>query len=459
MRNILSAIVISILFLNFLSNAQNITNTLPTNGSFKVKDNANEFLSVDQVTGNLKLFRNLVLPISSQTTGAIYIGTNRILNTYGINNLFWGSNSGNFTLNTSISRENVAIGSNTMKSLTTGYENTAVGSSALSEVTTGKYNSAFGSISLMKNTTGDNNSAFGYATLNQNTTGYGNSAFGWATLYANTEGHDNTAFGNVALNKNTTGFFNSAFGMNALRNNTTGDENSAFGQASLFNNISGYSNTAFGVLALTGNTIGNLNTAIGYSSGSSITTGSNNITIGYDAQVPTSTANNQIRLGNTSISYAGVQVAWTVTSDRRWKENIKETNLGLEFISKLNPVSYTRINDNNHKVEYGLIAQELEEALKSEGIENTGMLNITDYGYYELRYNDLLAPMIKAIQELKAENERLKSEKNREVAQLKTENLAIRQELELFKEMQVRLTKLEQEIKNSDVKFSSNIIK
>lgn len=459
MRNILSAIVISIFFLNFISNAQNITNTLPSNGSFKIKDNSNEFLSVDQTTGNLKLFRNLVLPTSSQTTGSIYIGTNRLLNTYGINNLFWGSNSGNFTLNTLISRENVAIGSNTMKSLTTGYENTAVGSSALSEVTTGKYNSAFGSISLMKNTTGDNNSAFGYATLNQNTTGYGNSAFGWATLYANTEGHDNTAFGGVALNKNTTGFFNSAFGMNALRNNTTGDENSAFGQASLFNNISGYSNTAIGVLALTGNTIGNLNTAIGYSSGSSITTGSNNITIGYDAQVPTNTASNQIRIGNTSIGYAGVQVAWTVTSDRRWKENIKETNLGLEFISKLNPVSYTRKNDNNHKVEYGLIAQELEEALKSEGVENTGMLNITDDGYYELRYNDLLAPMIKAIQELKAENEKLRTEKSTEVAQLKKENLSIRQELELFKEMQVRLTKLEQEIKNYDVKFSSNIIK
>ena len=96
-----------------------------------------------------------------------------------------------------------------------------------------------------------------------------------------------------------------------------------------------------------------------------------------------------------------------MTSDRRWKENIKPSNLGLNFITQLNPVSYTRKNDENKKTEYGLIAQEVEEVLGSEKIENAGMLNITDEGLYELRYNDLLAPMIKAIQELKKENDEL----------------------------------------------------
>ena len=96
-----------------------------------------------------------------------------------------------------------------------------------------------------------------------------------------------------------------------------------------------------------------------------------------------------------------------MTSDRRWKENIKPSNLGLNFITQLNPVSYTRKNDEAQKTEYGLIAQDVEEVLKADGIENTGMLNVTDEGMYELRYNDLIAPIIKAIQELKKENDEL----------------------------------------------------
>ena len=170
----------------------------------------------------------------------------------------------------------------------------------------------------------------------------------------------------------------------------------------------GVVNSAFGYASLNSNTTGSNNSAFGYLSLSSNTTGTNNTGIGYNAQVPSGIANNQVRIGNTSVTYAGVQVAWTITSDRRWKSNILNSNLGLSFISKLRPVSYTRNNDESGKNEYGFIAQEIEEVLKSEGVENTGMLTVTDEGMYELRYNDLIAPMIKAIQELKAENDALK---------------------------------------------------
>jgi regulator of replication initiation timing len=63
-----------------------------------------------------------------------------------------------------------------------------------------------------------------------------------------------------------------------------------------------------------------------------------------------------------------------------------------------------------------LIAQEVEQVLKDCGVENPGMLTITDEGMYELRYNDLLAPMIKAIQELGTENKELRT-KNQELAE------------------------------------------
>ena len=51
------------------------------------------------------------------------------------------------------------------------------------------------------------------------------------------------------------------------------------------------------------------------------------------------------------------------------------------------------------KIEYGFIAQELEAALDNEGAKNNGIISIDDQGMYGVRYNDLIAPMVKAIQE------------------------------------------------------------
>ena len=134
--------------------------------------------------------------------------------------------------------------------------------------------------------------------------------------------------------------------------------------------------------------------------------------------MPDGTLSNQVRIGNTFITYAGIQVPWTITSDRRWKSDIQNSGLGLGFITKLRPVSYLRNNDESKKTEYGFIAQEVEEVLKETGTENTGMITIDDKGMYELRYNDLLAPMVKAIQELNSKCEELKKENE----QLKTVN-------------------------------------
>jgi galactitol-specific phosphotransferase system IIB component len=171
--------------------------------------------------------------------------------------------------------------------------------------------------------------------------------------------------------------------------------------------------------------------------------------------VPSGTSSNQIRLGNTAITYAGIQVAWTVTSDRRYKDNITPLGLGLGFISKLNPVSYVRKNDENKKTEYGLIAQEVEEVLKELGIENHGMLTVTDEGMYELRYNDLIAPMIKAIQELKEKSD----VKDNEIANLKEENRQLRSEIQLVKSLSDEVQNLKQIINSlttnsSDVKLT-----
>jgi len=220
----------------------------------------------------------------------------------------------------------------------------------------------------------------------------------------------NTAVGHSSLTSLTTGHTNSAFGAKSLYYNTDGWANCAFGYYSLYSNAGiGSYNSAFGYSSLDGNTSGISNSAFGQGAGFNITTGSNNTCIGSGAQVPNGTSDNQVRIGNTSVTYAGVQVAWTVSSDSRWKSNIVQSDLGLDFVSRLNPVSYTRKNDDKQRAEYGFIAQEIEEVLKEAGVGNTGMLTIDDAGMYQLRYNDLLAPMVKAIQELKNENDALKN--------------------------------------------------
>ena len=445
--------------------SQNVVITLPPSGSFIINDsNSNPFLTLDLATGYLTLSKSLSLSNTvSSTLGVIFKGNDRFIHDYkrpGADgyNTFVGINAGNFSMGGSNSFEgsnNTAVGNLSLSSNTTGYynsafgvsslqnntigqQNSAFGVSSLSTDTYGGDNSAFGSFSLQTNKEGSENSAFGRGALQSNTwanfnsafgsnsltynsTGQHNSAFGYKSLASNTTGEQNSAFGDECLNYNTTGSNNSVFGMDALYINSIGTDNSVFGVGSMGNSTQGNSNSAFGRGSLPSNSTGSYNSAFGQDALSSNTTGSNNIAIGYNAAVPSGTADNQVRIGNTSITYAGIQVAWTVTSDRRLKSNILNSNLGLGFISKLRPVSYTRNNDKDQKTEYGFIAQEVEELLRSNEAENTGMVSKDGEGTYSLRYNDLIAPLVKAIQELKEENDVLKA-KN-EVAQVVNENL------------------------------------
>ncbi|MFH2141885.1 MAG: tail fiber domain-containing protein [Bacteroidota bacterium] len=256
------------------------------------------------------------------------------------------------------------------------------------------------------------NTSWGIYALNPATTGYWNTANGAYALYSNTTGINNTASGMQALQSNTSGSYNTACGFSAIVWNTIGNFNTAIGWSALYG-ISGSSvgnnNTASGVQALYQNT-GNNNTANGYMAGVNITTGSNNTAIGYNAQVPVAAGNYQIQIGEaTTTTFAGVTLGWTLTSDRRLKSDIQPSNLGLDFITKLKPVSYIRINNESKTREYGFIAQDLEETLNVSGVADNGIISKDDKGMYGMRYNDLLSPMVKAIQELNAENEKLKT--------------------------------------------------
>ncbi|NNL81068.1 MAG: tail fiber domain-containing protein, partial [Flavobacteriaceae bacterium] len=246
----------------------------------------------------------------------------------------------------------------------------------------------------------------------------------------------NSAFGSGSLKNNTEGRWNNAIGIDALYYNTTGDNNSAAGRWSLILNTTGSNNTAIGGEALSGNTTGNNNVAVGAFALSETTIGSNNIGIGYGAQIPNGTSHNQVRIGNTDVTYAGVQVGWTVTSDESWKKDVRELPYGLDFVSKLKPVDYIRKNNDKETREMGFIAQDVEQVLKDLGYDDQGFLTTDDEGRMSLRYNDLIALLTKAIQEQQV----IISEQDNEINGLKTELTEIK---ELQNNFEKRMSSLE----------------
>jgi hypothetical protein len=94
------------------------------------------------------------------------------------------------------------------------------------------------------------------------------------------------------------------------------------------------------------------------------------------------------------------------TSDRNLKKNILESDLGLPFINSLNPIKYHWLeDDNNSPYHYGLIAQEVDEVIPKE----SGSIVREDDGNWNMAYNQLISPMIKAIQQLSQKVSELES--------------------------------------------------
>jgi len=85
-------------------------------------------------------------------------------------------------------------------------------------------------------------------------------------------------------------------------------------------------------------------------------------------------------------------------SDRNLKKNIEISPLGLGFVESLKPVKYDFKDDNT--THYGLIAQEVSQSLAEFGVhtDDFGGYNGSE-GYLSLKYEEFIAPMIKAIQD------------------------------------------------------------
>ena len=212
----------------------------------------------------------------------------------------------------------------------------------------------------------------------------------------NTSSTSNVALGTDALKNNTSGVNNTANGFNSLFSNTTGEVNTANGYASLNSNTTGSSNTANGYASLISNTTGSSNTSIGYSADVSSGDLINATVLGANAIV---NASNKVRIGDAAVTVIEGQVAWSYPSDRKLKENIQVNNyLGLNFINRLQPVSYNYISDKTKVRHDGFIAQDVEAILKDLNLHFSGLKKSSD-GMYSLAYSDFVMPLVNAVKE------------------------------------------------------------
>jgi hypothetical protein len=272
-------------------------------------------------------------------------------------------------------------------------------------------------------------------------------AIGYNTMTTNSAGGSlNVAVGNYTLDALTSGDSNTAVGYNALTANTSGSGNCAFGSRALQAcHTGGAYNIAMGLSAGTSITTGTRNVMLGHDTAPSGTTGSRNICIGAEAGYSGSpggnltTGSNGIYLGPNEISAAHIQVDWTVASDERDKTDVEPITMGLDFVNKLEPVTYhwdkrTKyvskedlkdgsvdlndvVHDGTHKEDWtdvGFLAQAVEKIEEDYGHKMSDKSNLTTHltedGAYGLTYAKFVPILTKAIQELSAKVEAQQSE-------------------------------------------------
>ena len=289
----------------------------------------------------------------------------------------------------------------------------------------------FGNQIALNNYDGSRNVGIGTSALHANIYGSGNIAIGHQALFANVDGNDNVAIGPSALKNNNNGR-NTAMGINALLKNTTG----AF-------------NTALGFWALSETTSSEANTALGYQAGKNFDNGYYNVFVGANVDVDAADYYNvvaigqgtvvddvnRVRIGNAATTSYGGWRDWTNVSDGRYKSDIQENVPGLDFILKLRPVTYhlqasalslalgenhgeewsdqmkLALTDKQKILQTGFVAQEVESVAQSIGYDFSGVDRPRDeQGIYGLRYAEFVVPLVKAVQELKDENERLRED-------------------------------------------------
>ena len=349
--------------------------------------------------------------LNNTTTGNTAVGSRALLSNTT------GGTIGN--INGNDIGPNVAVGAQALESNTLAGANTAVGYQALHSFVAGPV----GAEQVGACT------AVGFKALGNATGGIGNSAFGYQALLNNTDGDSNIAIGPSALFGNTIGRWNVAAGGSALISNVTGESNTAIGQQVMQSNISGSNNTAVGDQALTYNTNGSHNIAVGDGAGVNVMTADRVICIGAGgADTSNSCYIGQI-FNATCIGGSGVFIdannkLGTITSSRRFKDEIKPMGKASEALLALTPVTfhYKKEIDPTGISQFGLVAEEVEK------VDPDLVVRDKEGKAYSVRYDQVNAMLLneflkehKKVQQLEAAFAQQRNDFEVTIAELKKE--------------------------------------
>ncbi|PTR04972.1 endosialidase-like protein [Nitrosomonas nitrosa] len=121
------------------------------------------------------------------------------------------------------------------------------------------------------------------------------------------------------------------------------------------------------------------------------------------ATVSSSNFNVLSSVSGVSTSGGGSNITIYSVSDKRLKFDISPERLGLDFINKLNPVTF-RKKDNPDILYHGFIAQDMKGLVEG----NDDCLHyLNPNGYWGVDYMAMTAPLVRAVQQLSSKVERL----------------------------------------------------
>jgi len=251
------------------------------------------------------------------------------------------------------------------------------------------------------------NMALGFQALNANTSGSGIVAIGYQAQYSSTSAQNMVSIGFQA-NYNLPLCTGNGVSVGYLAGYSQNNSNCGY------NTLIGYK-AGTGITSGYGNCFVGSNSQTGAGAGGAVTTGVQNTIIGgYDGSATpiSETGSNYVVLstgGGVVMAYAqsgggwyqqNNAVNWSITSDIRIKKNVVSLESGLDVISALRPVEFDYIENNKHDI--GFIAQEYQKVLPTQISEGEdGMLSLNQ---------NLVPYLVKAIQELRAEVQLLKSQ-------------------------------------------------
>jgi len=344
------------------------------------------------------------------------------------------------------STKNLALGNGALYSIgATNCYNTAIGNQALASLnSTGVHNTAIGSGALIN-----------FCNATTGNVGVGYLAGCGADAYARDSATANTFIGSRACvaqsctrDKNANNTFigfragetagdsdNTAIGAYALTYSRDINTTTAIGfGVGYYHNSTVYGlggNTFIGTCAALDASNGSDNVIIGCLAGTVSGGGAGNVIIGASATNACIGygCSNVVIIGNDFHTSAYVGSSWVTPSDCRDKTDIQNlpNNLGLNFIRKLRPVSYKwdsrekYVNKcafdygtkdgtlKNPKAELGFIAQEIKTALEELNVEFDSLKYNNYKDQYQIEYEALVSPIVKALQEINNEIDQLET--------------------------------------------------